>query len=673
MIQRHFKLLIYTLLLLTVPLVSIYPEDADFVNFEVARKHFRKGIVYFNNLNYLAAAEFFRKAVEKYPDYFSARDYMARSYRLAGFKNTALFELRKALDIYPDNVAVKNRVESILFRDSSVPSGTDEEFVLQQKLSRENMRRFGFPDPMDMAVDNEKNLYVTSLSASKIVKIDPNGSGKDIFKPSFGGGLYGIDYRDGILAVSDFRGDEIFVLSLSGKILKKFGGSGNGEGLFHGPEGLCFDSLGNIYVVDSGNFRVQKFDDSGKVILSFGKKGAYEGEFENPSDVAFLKGKVYVTDTGSGKISVYDQHGNFIRNISDENIASPRGISTRGSELIISDEKNGVLIMNPDTGKKRLFSRWGKDGQIQRAVASIYDSDGFLYVLDTLPGSVYCFSPVEKQYSNLELQITSVDTASFPVVAFYLNVRGRDGRPVYGLGSENFKLTEDSSGISGIYTDYLKNSAKSASMVLAVDRSAPVASHHNDLPWIADFVLKKMRKNDSLELINFNSNVWTGIRFDWSRRRILKALKKREYGKGKQTGSALYQSLTRLVPKLNRRGVIFVTDGTVTEDSFRQYTPDVIIDYAREHYIPIFIISLKEPSEEIMRIAEQTGGKVIKPSDIDSMRTVYDRIRNADEYRYVAVYNTYKLPSFKGWWADVKIEVDYKGQKGVQWGGYFVP
>ena len=39
----------------------------------------------------------------------------------------------------------------------------------------------------------------------------------------------------------------------------------------------------------------------------------------------------------------------------------------------------------------------------------------------------------------------------------------------------------------------------------------------------------------------------------------------------------------------------------------------------------------------------------------------------------MVVYSTFKSPSLKGWWADVKIEVAYKGQKGLEWGGYFVP
>ena len=71
---------------------------------------------------------------------------------------------------------------------------------------------------------------------------------------------------------------------------------------------------------------------------------------------------------------------------------------------------------------------------------------------------------------------------------------------------------------------------------------------------------------------------------------------------------------------------------------------------------------LKNPDPELVRIAKETGGKVIRPSDIDSLRKIYNEVKTSEEYSYVLVYNTYKLPSFTGWWVDVKLEVKYKGQ-----------
>ena len=47
------------------------------------------------------------------------------------------------------------------------------------------------------------------------------------------------------------------------EFLLSFGGPGTGNGQFNDPEGVAVDSGGNIYVADTVNNRIQKFDSSG--------------------------------------------------------------------------------------------------------------------------------------------------------------------------------------------------------------------------------------------------------------------------------------------------------------------------------------------------------------------------------------------------------------------------
>ena len=659
--------------------ICLYPplafsEMADMVKFEIAKKYFRQGNTYFNKMRYLAAAEYFRKAVKEYPDYYTARDHLARSYKLAGFTDSALKEWESLSDLSPDNVAVTSKIENLRFQDTLLDrSGDSPEYVVNETYKSSDYNRFRFNNPVDIAVDNEKNIYITSFYDGSLVKLDSNGKGVFSIRTSIDSRLYGIDYRAGKIAVTDFKKDRAYIMNRNGEVLARFGATGNGEGEFHGPEGLCFNSRGELYVVDSGNSRVQKFDDAGKFILQFGKKGEYEGELSGPTDVAVFGERVYVTDTGNRRVACFDDSGNFIENINPDGVESPRGIMRSGNSLMISDEKKGLSWYNPSDGATSRLNADAKGTGVSRLMAAASDRDGYLYCLDFGRQAVVLFSPAHKQYSNVSLEITSVDLASYPVVAFYVNVRNRDGSPLYGLDKTNFTVTEDSALITNLYADYMKRLAPSVSIALCVDRSAKAEDFHGDLSWTAEFILQKMRKNDSLEVLNFNSESWVGNTFDWSRRRALRALKEREYGEGKNIGKALYNAITDLVPRLNRRGVVMVTDGSVREDSFRNYTPTNIIRYARSHYIPIYIISFKEPHETLRSIAAETGGAVFRPKDQDGLRSLYSRIKNSEEYRYVLVYSTFKLKSFAGWWSDVKIEVDHKGQKGVEWGGYFVP
>ncbi|MFC1670203.1 VWA domain-containing protein [Spirochaetota bacterium] len=673
--KKFYIFFIFLIALSWINTESLFPETRDFVKFEVAKGYFKKGFVYYNNMQYLTAVEFFRKAIGEYPQYFSARDYLARSYKHAGFFSEALKEWEILKGINPKNTIVSNEIDYLRFQksDKYIKFG-DEDLIPYNKFSSNKLKQYSFKNPVDIAVDNEKNIYITSFSSGKLTKLDPNGKGLWTTTFSFSGKLYGIDYFKNRLAITDFKEDSVLIIDKDAKILKKFGSPGSGEGRFHGPQGVCFDKTGNIYVVDSGNHRVQKFDDKGSYILKFGRKGAYEGQLNNPSDIVYYKKKLYVTDTNNRRISCFDDSGNFLRNIDIGELMVPRGISVFNRYLVVSDEKKGLLLFDTKNESKKWFDPYDRDERkFSRLISSVADRDGYLYCLDYNKESVFVFSNVQKRYTNLNVEITSVDHKKFPVVAFYTNIRTKDGKPVYGLKLENFKIFEDKAPINNYQIDYLKKKQPSVSLVFCIDRSISNSRYHNDIPWVSDFVLKNMKKNDSVKIINFNENTWVGNKFDWSRRRTLKALGRRSYRSAKKTGKGLYKSISDLLPRINKRAVVLITDGTLSDESFQQYSSQNIIQYAKTHYIPIYIISFKKPHPYLQRIANESGGKLFRPNNVDGLRRLYERIKFSEENRYIILYNTFKMSSFKGWWSDVKLEINYKGQKGVAWGGYFVP
>ena len=52
-----------------------------------------------------------------------------------------------------------------------------------------------------------------------------------------------------------------------------------------------------MYVSDSGNWRIQKFDSDGKFITKWGTNGTGDGQFSDPKGIAIDPyGNVYVTD-----------------------------------------------------------------------------------------------------------------------------------------------------------------------------------------------------------------------------------------------------------------------------------------------------------------------------------------------------------------------------------------
>ena len=87
------------------------------------------------------------------------------------------------------------------------------------------------------------------------------------------------------------------------------------------PVGIAFDD-GNMYVVDSANRQVLKFDEHGEAPLQFGGN-----KISNAHDIAVHSGRVYVTDRSKKCIVVFTTSGEFHFNIGSGHLHAPRGIA----------------------------------------------------------------------------------------------------------------------------------------------------------------------------------------------------------------------------------------------------------------------------------------------------------------------------------------------------------
>jgi tripartite motif-containing protein 71 len=66
------------------------------------------------------------------------------------------------------------------------------------------------------------------------------------------------------------------------------------------------DASGNVFVVDEGNNRIQKFDANGSFITKWGTLGSGDGQFEEPTSIALdSSGNVYGVDRGNSRIQVF--------------------------------------------------------------------------------------------------------------------------------------------------------------------------------------------------------------------------------------------------------------------------------------------------------------------------------------------------------------------------------
>ena len=85
---------------------------------------------------------------------------------------------------------------------------------------------------------------------------------------------------------------------------------------FYLPSDVAVDKEGNIYILDTGNHRLQKFNPQGEFLITIGRQGQGPGEFYFPSSVSLdPQGNIYVADPYNKRIEVLSPEGKEIKTI----------------------------------------------------------------------------------------------------------------------------------------------------------------------------------------------------------------------------------------------------------------------------------------------------------------------------------------------------------------------
>jgi sugar lactone lactonase YvrE len=119
------------------------------------------------------------------------------------------------------------------------------------------------------------------------------------------------------------------------------------------PTEITIDSDNNIYVTDSGNSQIKKFDSKGNLLLTFGTLGSSKGEFRHPLGIFVNEKYIYVLDTGNSRIQIFDKNGNFIYSWGEYGdqpgmFHTPVSMSsdTYGNLFVVDSEQNVIQIFD---------------------------------------------------------------------------------------------------------------------------------------------------------------------------------------------------------------------------------------------------------------------------------------------------------------------------------------
>ena len=180
--------------------------------------------------------------------------------------------------------------------------------------------------PVAVAVAHDGVLVVLDGGNDRVVTYAADGSPRLAFggRGSAPGRFVdprGVATREGRIAVADSGNDRLQVFDERGTFLAALGRTGSGPGELHRPSGVAFDARGGLWVADTGNDRLVRFDgdrrfdgdgrfDGGGVSsVTAGGPGRLPGFLSHPTALVWHAGEVHVVDTGNDRVQVFDDTG----------------------------------------------------------------------------------------------------------------------------------------------------------------------------------------------------------------------------------------------------------------------------------------------------------------------------------------------------------------------------
>ncbi|WP_440950736.1 PKD domain-containing protein [Methanosphaerula subterraneus] len=267
-----------------------------------------------------------------------------------------------------------------------------------------------------IATDSAGNVYVADSENARIKKYDSSGGflqawGNDGLEDRSRDGQFNQPHdvavdSAGNVYVADTYNSRIQKFDSNGGYLAQWNGSASAGGQLREPRGVAVDSAGNVYVADTGNNRVQTFDAAGTFLQGWGSAGSGDGQFSGPIGVAVdSTGNVYVADMENSRIQKFNPSGGFSRTMGsagsgDGHFSYPVDVAVdRADNVYVADWLNNRVQKFDASGT--FITTWGNDGSASRLGDGQFgnpqgvavDSAGNVYVTDNGNNRVQKFAP----------------------------------------------------------------------------------------------------------------------------------------------------------------------------------------------------------------------------------------------------------------------------------------
>ena len=265
-----------------------------------------------------------------------------------------------------------------------------------------------------------------------------------------------------------------------------------------------------------------------------------------------------------------------------------------------------------------------------------------------------------------------------------LSVTVTDGtKYVTGLEQDDFEVFEDGARQSISFFSHLQ---QPVALAILLDTSNSMEDKIATAQEAATGFVRRMKKNDAIEVIEFNSQVRIPQPFTNDVNALERAIRATTVNGSTSLYNALYVSLKQLkderaksAEEIRRQAIIVLSDGDDTS-SVIEY--EDVLDLAKRSETAIYAIGLrqaetgrgkfKEAEFVLRQLSQETGGRVFFPTTVGELPKIYEQISEELASQYSIGYSS-KNPMRNGAWRRIEVRVNKPGLVARTRRGYYGP